>query len=139
MTTHRSASLRPQIILIDSEADALADLALAANDRLPEISRMLMEEIGRAQIVPAQDLPPDTVAMQSVVRFRDEATGAVRTVTLVYPAEADIAQDRVSILTPVGAGLIGLREGQSIDWPDVRGKQRAITIEQVIKPGGGHA
>lgn len=68
MTTHRSASLRPQIILIDSEADALADLALAASDRLPEISRMLMEEIGRAQIVPAQDLPPDAVAMRSVVR-----------------------------------------------------------------------
>src|SRR3546814_8900207 len=52
--------------------------------------------------------------MSSQVEFIDEANGEARTIQLVYPHEADIAAGRVSILTPVGAGLIGLRQGQSI-------------------------
>jgi regulator of nucleoside diphosphate kinase len=47
-----------------------------------------------------------------------QASGADRTVELVYPRDADISAGRVSILTPVGAGVIGLRTGQSILWPD---------------------
>ena len=63
-------------------------------------------------------------------------TGEVqlRTVRLVMPAEANIALGQISILTPVGAGLYGLMAGQSIDWPDLEGRDRRIKILAVKQP-----
>src|SRR3546814_1242385 len=73
--------------------------------------------------------------MGSSVTFIDEKSRAERTVRLVYPAEADIAAGRMSILTPVGAGLIGLSVGQSINWPDRGGiEHRQIGRAHVLTP-----
>ena len=119
--------------MIDTEADALADLALAAEARIPQVSKLLLEEIDRAHIHTAKRIPADVVTMRSTVEFRDEETGQTRSVQLVFPADADISAGRVSILTPVGAGLIGLREGQSIVWPDRDGHERALTIVKVLR------
>ncbi len=130
MTT-RSAPKRPPIHMIDTEADTLTDLALARQERSPEVSALLLEEINRAKIHPANKIPADVVTMHSRVEFVDEASGASRTVELVYPADADIDAGRISIMTPVGAGLIGLREGQSILWPDRDGQQRRLSIVKV--------
>jgi regulator of nucleoside diphosphate kinase len=52
-------------------------------------------------------------------------------VTLVYPGEADIGQGRISVLTPVGAALIGLSKGQSIDWATRTGETRRLTVIEV--------
>lgn len=125
---------RPPVILIDSEADALADLAVSVEDRHPNVSRLLLEEIERAQTVPASEVPADVVTMMSKVEFFDARTGERHDVQLVYPKDADIAACRLSILTPVGAGLIGLRAGQSISWPDRSGTERVLTIERVTRP-----
>ena len=62
-----------------------------------------------------------------------QASGADRTVELVYPRDADISAGRVSILTPVGAGVIGLRTGQSILRPDRDGRERKLTIVKVLQ------
>src|SRR3546814_17088771 len=69
--------------------------------------------------------------MNSHVTFVDEGSGSRREVKLVYPENADIANGRISILTPVGAGLIGLSEGQTITWPDRDGHDRRLRIEPV--------
>lgn len=121
--------------MIDTEADTLTDLALARQERSPEVSALLLEEINRAKIHPANKIPADVVTMHSRVEFVDEASGASRTVELVYPADADIDAGRISIMTPVGAGLIGLREGQSILWPDRDGQQRRLSIVKVERRG----
>jgi regulator of nucleoside diphosphate kinase len=71
--------------------------------------------------------------MMSRVRFVDEATGASHEVQLVYPGDADTGMNRISILTPVGAGLIGLRKGQSIDWPNRSGQLRRLQIVDVVR------
>lgn len=125
------ATRRPSIHMIDSEADALTNLALSAQGRMPEVSEQLLQEIARAAIHPADRISADVVTMHSTVEFIDEASGADRTIELVYPREADISAGRVSILTPVGAGLIGLRTGQSILWPDRDGRERRLTIVKV--------
>jgi regulator of nucleoside diphosphate kinase len=65
------------------------------------------------------------------VAFRDETTGKVQTVTLVYPGEADIAQGKVSVLTPIGTALIGLAAGQSITWETRTGGVRRLTVLKV--------
>ncbi|WP_033073319.1 nucleoside diphosphate kinase regulator [Sphingopyxis sp. MWB1] len=132
MTT-RLAARRPRIHMIDTEADALTSLALGHEDRLPQVSELLLGEIDRAIIHTVDKFPDDVVAMGSTVTFIDEASGATRTVQLVYPREADIANGRISILTPIGAGLIGLRKGHSIPWPDRDGHKRNLTIVEVAQ------
>ncbi len=129
-----NAAARPPIHMIDTEADALADLGMRAHARQSDVSRLLMAEIERARIHTAEDIPPDVVTMRSTVEFVDQATSTRRTVELVYPAEADIAANRISVITPVGAGLIGLREGDSILWPDRDGHERTLSVVKVIQP-----
>ena len=132
MTTN-TATRRPAIHMIDVEADALTNLALGAASRMPDVSEQLLGEIARANLHTAARIAPDVVTMHSTVEFLDEASGADRTVELVYPRDADISAGRVSILTPVGAGLIGLRTGQSIVWPDRDGRERKLTIVKVLQ------
>jgi regulator of nucleoside diphosphate kinase len=74
------------------------------------------------------------VTIGSEVDFVDERTHQLRSVELVLPAMANIAEGRISILTPWGAALYGLTAGQSIDWPDLDGHERRIQIVRVRQP-----
>ncbi len=132
MTT-KKATRRPSIHMIDAEADALTNLALGAQTRMPDVAEQLLDEISRAHLHAAGRIPPDVVTMHSTVEFLDETSGTDRKIELVYPRDADISAGRVSILTPVGAGLIGLRTGQSILWPDRDGRMRTLTIVKVAQ------
>lgn len=96
-----------------------------------EVATLLLYEIDRAQLVSPWRMPPDVVAMHSYVEFRDEATGAVRQVQLVYPHEADIDAGRISIPTLVGSALIGMVAGNSILWPTQLGHKRMLTVLRV--------
>jgi len=71
--------------------------------------------------------------MDSEVEFRDETTGQVRRVTLVYPNEADVAVGRISVLTPIGAALIGLSVSQTMEWETPGGERRSLTILSVSR------
>lgn len=131
--TNTKAARRPPIHMIDSEADALTDLALGVAKRLPEVSEMLLTELARATLHKVAHMPRDIVTMHATVEFTDEGTDTTHVGQLVYPKDADISAGRISILTPVGAGLIGLREGQSILWPRRDGKERRLSIVRVTQ------
>ena len=131
---NKKGAAMPLIRMIDSEADALTELTLQQQRDSISFYELLLDEIDRAAICERPDIPPDVVTMGSSVTFIDEKSGAERTVRLVYPAEADIANGRMSILTPVGAGLIGLSVGQSINWPDRGGVEHRLTIIAVEQP-----
>lgn len=62
-----------------------------------------------AQLLPATDMPGDVVGIGSQVNFRDDTTGKEQNVTLVLPEHADITTGNVSVATPIGIALIGLR------------------------------
>ena len=102
------------------------------SERNAEAAEALESELGRAQVVEASAVPPDVVTMNSKVRFADEESGQQREITLVYPKDADPAQQKVSILAPVGAALIGLSVGQSVDWPMPGGRVRRLKIVEVL-------
>ena len=131
MTTHRKAQARPAIQIRETDAERISNLAIEAEDRLPQVAELLLAEINRATIVEDSRLPQNVVALQSTVKFLDEASGIERTLQLVYPQHADIAAGRISILSLVGADLLGLKPGQSISRPDRAGKQRALRIMEV--------
>lgn len=84
---------------------------------------LLEEELSRAAVVHDEELPGDVVSMNSTVKFQDLEGGKETVVTLVYPPDSDIENNQISILTPVGSALIGLRVGQVIDWPFPQGKK----------------
>ena len=54
-----------------------------------------------------------------------------KTVNLVYPGEANIEDGRVSITTPVGTALIGLKAGQSISYATRSGQIHDLTVVEV--------
>jgi regulator of nucleoside diphosphate kinase len=131
----RAAAKRPPLVLIESEADALFDLAIRWQRLHPLSAELLLDELNRATTVAPADLPDDVVTMRSRVTFVEAAGGEPRTVQLVYPSEADMAHDRVSIMTPIGAALIGMRVGSAIDWPNRQGEPRRLEIVGVVQPG----
>lgn len=90
----------------------------------------LRAELDRAQVVEPGQVPADVVTMNSVVTFKDEASGDEMTVTLVYPSGAGVP-GAVSILAPVGSALLGLRVGQDIDWPTPDGRKRHFRVLEI--------
>jgi regulator of nucleoside diphosphate kinase len=103
-------------------------------DRAPGAGELL-DQLERASIV--DKLPDDVIGMNSVVTFLFDGA-AYRSFKLVYPHEADIAQKRISVLTPVGAMLLGLTEGQTIDWESGERRHR-LSIERVGAQGRARA
>ncbi|MFZ3007519.1 MAG: nucleoside diphosphate kinase regulator [Phenylobacterium sp.] len=120
---------RPPIQVSETDADRLFLLI----DRAPADGSRLREELERARVRPDHLVPATVVAMNSTIDFLDEAHGETRTVQLVYPGQADIAANKVSVLSPVGAGLLGLKAGQSISWPDRDGRLRALRVLKVSR------
>ena len=123
-----------EVLIVDLDPQANASLHVGRKhpSEVPvTCAELLLAEINRATIVEDSRLPQNVVALQSTVKFLDEASGIERTLQLVYPQHADIAAGRISILSLVGAGLLGLKPGQSISWPDRAGKQRALRIMEV--------
>ncbi len=138
MATATAGQVRPPIHLLASESDMVANLALQIEHRSPVVAAMLLEEIERAELHDPQTLPETAVTIGSNVDFVDEKTSQLRKVQLVLPADANIAHGRISILTPMGAALYGLTAGQTIDWPDLEGRERRIRIVRVRQPSMAH-
>ena len=122
---------QPPINVVDSNYDVIANLAIQIEHRQPELSAMLLNELNRAEIHSASSISADVVTLGSQVEFVDEVTGTRRRVQLVLPAEADIEAQRISVLSHVGAGLIGLSVGQSISWPYPDGRTRVLKVLEV--------
>jgi regulator of nucleoside diphosphate kinase len=130
MTTQR----KPRITLTAQDHDKLSILARAAEHTMPDVAAILTEELDRAHVLARGRHPEHIVCMGCEVEFRDDTTGKVQTVTLVYPDEADISKGRISVLTPIGTALIGLRAGHSITWETRTGDLRRLTVLQVREP-----
>jgi regulator of nucleoside diphosphate kinase len=121
----------PEIHLSEADYDVIADLALRMRRGAPELSNLALDEIDRAELHSDGELPGDVVAIGSEVEFVAEANGMARRVTLVLPDDADIEAGKVSVMTSVGLGLIGLRAGQAIEWPRPDGAPRTLRIKSV--------
>jgi regulator of nucleoside diphosphate kinase len=124
--------LSPAITLAATEHRQLSILALAGTDHGADIADDLLHELDRARIVADSAVAGDVIRMGSRVKYR---TGRdERTVTLVFPVDADIAKACISILTPVGTALIGLRTGQSITFRTRDGRPQLLTVLAVYPP-----
>ncbi len=94
----------------------------------------LRAELDRAVVVEAARIDAEIVTMNSRVRIRELSTGAEHEYTLVYPLAADFASGRISVLTPLGAALIGYRKGDDVEWKVPGGIRRFKIIEVLYQP-----
>lgn len=131
-----ATKLRDQLAIHVAAVDhgRLTGLAQSALDRIPDMAEDLLAEMDRATIT--DPLPGNVVRMGSTVTFRSGSEEAKR-ITLVYPGEADIALNKISILTPLGTALIGLSSGQKVVWSARDGKERVLEIASVEPPADG--
>jgi regulator of nucleoside diphosphate kinase len=72
----------------------------------------LETELAHAQVVPDDEVPPDVITMNSRAELVDLDTGERMAFTVVFPAEANVDEGRISVLAPVGAGMLGYRVGE---------------------------
>ena len=126
----------PPITLTSKDFERLQRLAYAAATQSPQTADYLAREVDRARILQPHQKAQGLVRMGSQVDFRDNDTARVRRVTLVYPEQADITVGKISVLTPIGAALIGLSQGQTISWQSPAGDWRSLTVLAVDLPGG---
>jgi regulator of nucleoside diphosphate kinase len=92
----------------------------------------LDQELGRAEIVPPQEVPDDVVTLHSTVWFRDLDTDEEESYTLVLPGEANVIEGRISVLAPIGTALLGYRIGDVIQWKVPHGVSR-LQITKVVR------
>lgn len=118
----------PPIAITRRDSERLSRLAAAALEKYPATSEFLAREIERAHLIEDFETLPGLVSMGSEVEFRDDITGQVRRVKLVYPEETGKDPAAVSVLTPVGAALIGLSVSQSIEFQTPSGGWRSLTV-----------
>jgi regulator of nucleoside diphosphate kinase len=94
----------------------------------------LEQELDRAAVMKAGEVPSDVVTMNSRVKVKDLNTGRVTIYQIVFPAEADIAKNRISVLAPIGTGLLGYSAGTTIEWQVPSGMRRFRILEVEYQP-----
>jgi regulator of nucleoside diphosphate kinase len=124
MTTHTQT--RPTIYVTEADHEILSNLAEAVADRAAG-SRVLAGEMDRAVIVEPGQAPHPFAGVGSTVEYQDLTSGQVRRVRLSLPRDASIDDNRISVLTPVGAALIGMTAGETFHWTD-NGRARGVRV-----------
>jgi regulator of nucleoside diphosphate kinase len=122
---------RPDIIVSTVDHGRLTKLL----DELPRDDfagrRELEADLERAKIVEPEQVPPSVVTMNSTVRFSVADSSDEFELRLVYPKDAETDGRTISILAPVGGALLGLAEGDEIDWPKPGGGTQRVRIQEV--------
>lgn len=136
--SHERGAMRPPIHILNSDHEMIVRLALQVEHRDPALAIQLFEELDRATLHDPDGLPSDAIRLGSLVDFVDERSGRRQLVELVLPGEANIAAGKVSILTPIGVALLGLRAKSEIDWPDLNGHSRRLRVVSVTQPNRIH-
>lgn len=118
-------STLPRLLITDQDFHRLT--ALVSQIDGPQADA-LDEELSRADVVSHKEVPSDIVTMNSRVRFLDETTKQESEMTLVYPQDAKLEENRISILAPVGVALLGLKVGETIDWKMPNGSVKKLKV-----------
>lgn len=127
----RKSKRRPGVVISTAVLHRIEALADQMAGRDSGLADSLIDELARARIVAPAKLPSTVVTIGSRVTYRDETTGREKTVMLVYPEDADIASQRVSVMTPIGVALLGLAQGANYYWDTRDNERRELSIVRV--------
>ena len=124
-------SIKPKIMISSLDAERLEMLLETLSQNAFPGRDDLEAELARAEVVDPKEIPPTVVTMNSTVRFRVESSAEEFCLTLVYPKDVDTSGEKISILAPVGSALLGLAQGDEIEWPKPGGGVLRVRIVEV--------
>lgn len=122
---------RSPLIINRLDAERLQRLIDDAETGL-DVAEALEAELERSEVLDPEDMPDDVVSMNSQVEFTDIGKDRRFKRTLVYPHSLATTEDGISVMAPVGAALLGLRVGETIEWPLPGGQTVTLRIESVL-------
>lgn len=117
------------IYLIDSDYKRLQDFINSAREYKEEDKESLDKlqiELDKATVVEESNLPQGIVSLYSTVEIYDISNEETMIYTIVFPDEADIDKQKISVLSPLGTALIGEKEGTEVELSLIRGKRKII-------------
>lgn len=123
-----------QIFITEKDKERLQKLINEAKEFHPGNEEYLVnleQELSQAQLVASEKIPNNVITMNSKVLLKDLDSGEEMIYTLVYPPEANLMEDKISVLAPVGTAIIGLREKDVIDWKIPDGMVR-LEVEKIL-------
>ena len=130
MATTTSAN---KVIILQEDYNILTDFIKATrppgqvHEKKP--GRSLTEEMENAVVLNIDEFPKDVIRLNSTAIIKDMATNRVMTVTIVLPSQADIKQNKISVLAPLGTALLGYRKNQRIQWQLPAGTKNFLVME----------
>lgn len=127
----RTQSERPTVYVAEADLERLSALAETATGVGP---RLLTRELDRAVVVEDGEPPANFARLGSIVEYRDLLTGRSRRLQLVAPQDADLEAQRLSVLSPVGAALIGLRPDDLFALTTEDGRPHVLQVLTVREP-----
>ena len=133
--------IKNPIYVTSQDKQRLEDLLMeleASDPRKHGDLKALTEELHRAVIVDPKDVFSDVITMNSRAEMRDLETGETVAFTLVFPSDANIDEEQISVLAPIGAGMLGYRVGNEFEWnvPDGLRRMKVTKIDYQPEAAG---
>jgi regulator of nucleoside diphosphate kinase len=110
----------------------LTELDFARLGKLRDGHAPLAQLLDATDVIPSRDVPADIVTMYSQLELLDLQTRRRQKLTLCYPRDAEPAAGFISVLSPVGLGLLGLRVGSVARWRTPGGEENEAEVSAVL-------
>jgi len=104
------------------------------DEKTGQCLRELNADLQNAKVVESEEIPSDVVTMNSKVILRDLTSNEDEEWVLCFPNHADIYENRLSVLAPMGVAMLGTRIGDTIEWETPRGTARAEIVSITYQP-----
>lgn len=130
MIEQAASAKLPPIIVAEEQFDDLSEVSERLADVLPEVSSFLERELARAKLMPLARIPREVVTLGATVEFIFGMKERPEKLKLVMPSR-DIPEGSISLASPVGVALLGMREGETISWSSRYGDIRWLKVVKV--------
>ncbi len=94
-------------------------------------SEGLMKELNSAEILEPEKIPSNVVTMNSIVKISFLNTNKQIQFQIVYPKQANVKEQKISIFSPIATALIGYKVGDEVEWIVPAGLTK-IRIDEII-------
>lgn len=122
---------QPNIIVSEQDLHRLETM-LEHQTKLTPTMQHLENELARAEVVAPKDVPSNVVSMNARVMITIAPAVESTEIVLVYPHEFLGEKGQVNVIAPIGTAILGLAEGQEIEWPQPDGHLMKVKIEKVL-------
>lgn len=125
-------ALQPEIVLSELDVKRIERILSTLSPAELEKLMTLEDELERGNVVEPAAVPSNVVTMNSTVKFSVSSSQQTFCLTLVYPKDTTADGKTISILAPAGSAMLGLLEGDEIEWPTPDGKAMKVKVEEIL-------